>query len=78
MKNLIRVGLICVGLIGGTIIAESRPRFEHIYSQDLNLDGAEKDTFNVVHDRDTGQELVCVTTTNRYNGATCYLTGRRW
>jgi hypothetical protein len=61
-----------------------RPRFERIYSEDLDRGGQPRlsgDNFYrivIYHDRETGQEIACMDMTRRDAGGSCWLTGRKW
>lgn len=69
------VGILLVLSISSSdnVKAGSRPRFEMILDQ---YHEPKNHSFEVFHDKETGQEIVCV-----YGGldmASCYLTGRSW
>ena len=61
---------ICL-IATGIAVGQHTPRFEHVITQTVDTPYATL-YLNVLHDRDTGQEIVCV------DHESCYLTGRRW
>jgi hypothetical protein len=65
-------------IFAGIAIGQVSPRFEHVYTQTLELDGFQSTMFNVYHDKSSGQEIVCVLSGQTYASAQCYLTGRKW
>jgi hypothetical protein len=52
-----------------------RPRFEAVYIEKHPEQGTYVDAIEVWHDKETGQEIVCI---EGYRKASCYLTGRVW
>lgn len=73
MKKII-IGALLI-LVGYTIHAQVRPRFEKLLSERLT----EHHDFEVWHDLESGQEFTCV-----YSGVdlghavSCFPTGRNW
>lgn len=61
--------LLLMGM-ASAIDSPPHPRFEEIYSQQLD----NWRNVTVIHDKETGQEVVCYW--NR--GPACWLTGRSW
>jgi hypothetical protein len=75
-----------------------RPRFQSIHAEILRDDqkipyGIADITecrirglkFNIIHDEETGQEIICISEASSYSngglafaGPSCYLTGRKW
>ncbi len=79
--KIIILGAIGIALVAGIAIGQHSPRFELIDEQKvlephsyIQLDTV----FTVFHDRDTGQEIVCILRGDSYDSSSCYLTGRRW
>jgi hypothetical protein len=77
---LIIPALILGGWLGWSVIPSAlaaaeevknpRPRFEKLYNEGK---------FNVWHDRETGQEIVCVEQYgSRDPSNSCWITGRKW
>lgn len=58
-------------IFAGVAVGQNTPRFEHIYTQWVDA-GPWNTCFEVYHDTNTGQEIVCI------GGKSCYLTGRKW
>jgi hypothetical protein len=78
MKKILYLVLaFAVGAV--TMAALPRPRFERLYHQELEgPTTAETMIFDVVHDRETGQETVCARRVWDSQSVSCYLTGRSW
>lgn len=71
--KLVILTIMCMYLIfTGVVVGQITPRFEFIYSQRLNSSPLYIYDIEVLHDKDTGQEVVCI------NGKSCYPTGRKW
>lgn len=73
---------LVTGIGMGSVIAQNQPRFEHVYTSpwiDYIIGGNifRSKAFIVFHDRETGQEIVCVDG-SAYAAESCYLTGRKW
>ena len=70
-----RVLLIILFLVGGAISQSSRPRFERILLEEHD----HSTYFVVIHDKETGQEVVCYKSGVDLGFApSCWLTGRNW
>lgn len=60
----------------GVLIGQTATRFDRIYTENINAPHGFSE-FNVFHDKETGQEIVCVT--GGLDGSmSCYLSGRKW
>lgn len=78
MKMII-LSAIGLALVSGIAIGQHTPRFEAIYTQYLEdrYGYGYISNFSVFHDKDTGQEIVCIERST-YDSNSCYLTGRKW
>jgi hypothetical protein len=80
MKKIAYV-LVAFALGALTMGALPRPRFERIYRQTLDSptpNYGDTMIFDVLHDRETGQETVCIRRVWDNQSVSCYLTGRTW
>ena len=85
MKHTLIALLLAAAAAGYTL---PRPRFEMVYTETapnyrlgdpINRVGPDvyaNDHFVVWHDKETGQEIVCLVRTN--SSPSCWLTGRKW
>jgi hypothetical protein len=75
--------LLLVFVMGAvTMAALPRPRFERVMFERMPMDSSNIELyFTVIHDRESGQEVVCVNVAE-YGGnnrpVSCYPTGRSW
>lgn len=73
------LALLVIGVVAGPVpypmLEDSmpRPRFEFLLWEDMKGMNA---SFQVYHDKETGQEIVCVM--DKLAAPSCYLTGRSW
>lgn len=79
MKSL-HLALIGLTLVSGVAIGQHQPRFEQVYNQAMKNDSlmGYETIFTVFHDKDTGQEIVCIMRNSSTASNSCYLTGRKW
>jgi hypothetical protein len=79
------VAILVAGLYTTAMVkvvnAEDQKRFEHVYTSqgiDYGINGFHRTkVFVVFHDKETGQEIVCVDSLE-FGAESCYLTGRKW
>lgn len=85
MKNRVLMPLIAVLWVCGFVVgyvwrtphivhADGGNRFTPIYRQGPDV----QVYFQVFHDTETGQEIVCTFNEEHYNEGGCWLTGRVW
>jgi hypothetical protein len=75
-KKFLLPAVIALVLCAGIVFGQARPRFEQTYEQEIG--GPMGRTFEVYHDKDTGQEIVCARVSYNSSGYSCFLSGRSW
>jgi hypothetical protein len=67
-----------IAVIGLSLASQPRPRFQYIYGEDMETAPREI-TLTVIHDAETGQEIVCARSgVSAGYSISCWLTGRNW
>jgi hypothetical protein len=74
-KTIAVLVLLTLGVAVGQSLP--RPRFEVVYKQDPIMVGDYQAVLTVIHDKESGQEVVCATGTST-NARSCWPTGRNW
>ena len=83
LQHILVILLVLMCVVCGVLMARGnsrdstppRPRFETVYIEKHPEQGTFVDQVEVWHDKETGQEIVCV---EGYRRGSCYLTGRVW
>lgn len=83
-KTLYRLAVIdlvlaALALGGGiAVYANKLPRFERLNYQTISIDEYKNYNILAFHDREAGQEIVCVSLDSQHPSISCYPTGRKW
>lgn len=79
MNKIMILSIVGLALATGIAIGQHGVRFERIYVEavDDDLSYGGKANFTVFHDKQTGQEILCISH-GTYDSESCLMTGRKW